>query len=142
MLVVSFQGCTHFEARARPCAMALRDKFNANLTSPAYLTSLLFQSLNDARRPSWLLYVSLSPSFCLNFIALTVLLLTDGAPVTYAFSLAVGVASSASLLLDRGHLLVLNRDAVFIRSQYWRLLSSQMTFQQYVAIEKLLFNID
>ncbi|RLN94515.1 hypothetical protein BBJ28_00019970 [Nothophytophthora sp. Chile5] len=38
-----------------------------------------------------------------------------GAPVTYAFSLAVGAASSASLLFDRGALLALDRDAVVTR---------------------------
>ncbi|KAG2514207.1 hypothetical protein BBO99_00007280 [Phytophthora kernoviae] len=38
-----------------------------------------------------------------------------GAPVTYAFSLAVGAASSASLLLDRGRLLSLDRDAILSR---------------------------
>ncbi|CAI5704064.1 unnamed protein product [Peronospora effusa] len=57
-----------------------------------------------------------------------------GAPVTYAYSLAVGVASSATLLLDRGHVLALDRDAVLIRSQYWRLFSSQMTFQHGLAV--------
>ncbi|CAI5731546.1 unnamed protein product [Peronospora destructor] len=57
-----------------------------------------------------------------------------GAPVTYAFSLAVGAASSGSLLLDRGHVLALDRDAVLIRSQYWRLFSSQMTFQNGLAV--------
>ncbi|CAI5742061.1 unnamed protein product [Hyaloperonospora brassicae] len=57
-----------------------------------------------------------------------------GAPVTYAFSLVVGVASSASLLLDRGHLLSLDRDAVLTRSQYWRLVSSQLTFHHGLAV--------
>ena len=61
----------------------------------------------------------------------------DGAPVTYAFSLVVGVASSASLLLDRGHLLSLDRDAVLTRSQYWRLVSSQLTFHQCVLNRNL-----
>ncbi|RLN95080.1 hypothetical protein BBJ28_00017690 [Nothophytophthora sp. Chile5] len=56
-----------------------------------------------------------------------------GAPVTYAFSLAVGAASSASLLFDRGALLALDRDAVVARGQYWRLLTSQLAFHQYVA---------
>ncbi|CAH0482918.1 unnamed protein product [Peronospora belbahrii] len=57
-----------------------------------------------------------------------------GAPVTYAFSLAVGAASSVSLLLDRGYLLALDRDAILIRSQYWRLLTSQMTFHHGLAV--------
>lgn len=52
--------------------------------------------------------------------------------MTYAFSLAVGAASSASLLLDRGRLLALDRDAILARAQYWRLLSSQLTFHQCV----------
>ncbi|KAL4094395.1 hypothetical protein PRIC1_010056 [Phytophthora ramorum] len=57
-----------------------------------------------------------------------------GAPVTYAFSLAVGACSSASLLLDRGRLLALDRDAIFARAQYWRLLSSQLTFHHGLAV--------
>ncbi|EGZ11475.1 hypothetical protein PHYSODRAFT_516571 [Phytophthora sojae] len=57
-----------------------------------------------------------------------------GAPVTYAFSLAVGAASSASLLLDRGRLLALDRDAILARAQYWRLLSSQLTFHHGLAV--------
>ncbi|KAG7383758.1 UBA/TS-N domain [Phytophthora boehmeriae] len=57
-----------------------------------------------------------------------------GAPVTYAFSLAVGAASSASLLLDRGRLLSLDRDAILNRSQYWRLFSSQITFHHGLAV--------
>ncbi|KAG7385204.1 UBA/TS-N domain [Phytophthora pseudosyringae] len=57
-----------------------------------------------------------------------------GAPVTYAFSLAVGAASSASLLLDRGRLLALDRDAVLGRAQYWRLLTSQLTFHHGLAV--------
>ena len=54
--------------------------------------------------------------------------------MTYAFSLVVGAASSASLLLDRGQLLSLDKDAVLTRSQYWRLVSSQLTFHQYVFL--------
>jgi hypothetical protein len=34
-------------------------------------------------------------------------------------------------LLDRGRLLALDRDAVLSRAQYWRLISSQLTFHQY-----------
>lgn len=56
------------------------------------------------------------------------------APVTYAFSIAVGAASSTSLLFNRGHLLALDRDAVLSRSQYWRLFSSQLTFQNGLAV--------
>ncbi|KAI9981332.1 hypothetical protein PInf_009028 [Phytophthora infestans] len=64
-----------------------------------------------------------------------------GAPVTYAFSLAVGAASSASLLLDRGHLLALDRDAILSRSQYWRLISSQLTFHHGLAVSLGLYTV-
>ncbi|CEG41855.1 protein kinase [Plasmopara halstedii] len=64
-----------------------------------------------------------------------------GAPVTYAFSLAVGAASSASLLLDSGHLLSLDRDAVLNRLQYWRLLSNQLTFHHGLAVSLGLYSV-
>ncbi|ETL92665.1 hypothetical protein F442_09342 [Phytophthora nicotianae P10297] len=64
-----------------------------------------------------------------------------GAPVTYAFSLAVGAASSASLLLDRGRLLALDRDAILSRSQYWRLISSQLTFHHGLAVSLGLYAV-
>ncbi|KAK1946862.1 Rhomboid-like protein 20 [Phytophthora citrophthora] len=64
-----------------------------------------------------------------------------GAPVTYAFSLAVGAASSASLLLDRGRLLALDRDAILVHSQYWRLLSSQLTFHHGLAVSLGLYAV-
>ncbi|KAL3657186.1 hypothetical protein V7S43_017848 [Phytophthora oleae] len=64
-----------------------------------------------------------------------------GAPVTYAFLLAVGAASSASLLLDRGRLLALDRDAILGHSQYWRLLSSQLTFHHGLAVSLGLYAV-
>ncbi|DAZ98421.1 TPA: hypothetical protein N0F65_000135 [Lagenidium giganteum] len=57
-----------------------------------------------------------------------------GAPVTYALSIAVGAASSASLLFNHGKHLTLDRDAVLRRMHYWRLLSSQITFHHGLAI--------
>lgn len=61
--------------------------------------------------------------------------------MTYAFSLAVGAASSASLLLDRGHLLALDQDAILSRSQYWRLISNQLTFHHGLAVSLGLYSV-
>ncbi|KAF1779230.1 Ubiquitin-associated domain [Phytophthora cactorum] len=84
--------------------------------------------------------LALSITLCSS--SLTVFTISaDGAPVTYAFSLAVGAASSASLLLDRGRLLALDRDAVLNRSQYWRLISSQLTFHHGLAVSLGLYAV-
>ncbi|GLD95778.1 hypothetical protein PINS_up004456 [Pythium insidiosum] len=57
-----------------------------------------------------------------------------GAPVTYAASLAIGAASSATLLFDmEGPFSLLGRDAVVRRGQYWRLWSSQLAFHHGLA---------
>ncbi|GAB9467266.1 hypothetical protein Gpo141_00004618 [Globisporangium polare] len=57
-----------------------------------------------------------------------------GAPVTYALSLAVGAASSASLIFDQGRLFILERDAILNRLQYWRLFSNQLAFHHGIAV--------
>ncbi|KUF93366.1 hypothetical protein AM588_10004567 [Phytophthora nicotianae] len=53
----------------------------------------------------------------------------------------LGAASSASLLLDRGRLLALDRDAILSRSQYWRLISSQLTFHHGLAVSLGLYAV-
>ncbi|TMW68124.1 hypothetical protein Poli38472_007796 [Pythium oligandrum] len=56
-----------------------------------------------------------------------------GAPVTYALSMTVGAASSATVLFNYGRFFKLDRELVVRHGHLWRLFSSQLAFHHGLA---------